>query len=254
MIIDAHMHADTRPIEDFKNISIGGVKAVIACAHDPLEMKKSNVTIEHFNRLIFKEPKRTKKNGVKLYNAIGVHPRAIPEDYENVLKKLPEYMEMENVISIGEIGLETTDQVEQDVFIKQLKLADENNFNVIVHTPRTNKAEVTKTTTALIDEYIKPELVQLDHIDYSIVDMVIDKNYTLGITVQPQKMSVVDTTNMLKEYGCKKFVLDSDMSSAPSNPMSLPETKHNLELNDFTKKDIDAVCYKNVSNFQGLKL
>ena len=44
MIIDAHMHADTRPIEDYRTMKMAGVDAVVACAHDPLEMKKSNVS------------------------------------------------------------------------------------------------------------------------------------------------------------------------------------------------------------------
>ena len=105
-----------------------------------------------------------------------------------------------------------------------------------------------------MDEYINPKQVQLDHIDYSIVDMVIDKEYTLGITVQPEKMSVDDTVKMLDEYGFDKFVLDSDMSSAPSNHMSLPETKHSLEVNGFNENDIDKVTYKNLVKFHNLKI
>ncbi len=254
MIIDAHMHADTRPIENFKDMKMAGVEAVVACAHDPLEMKQSNVTIEHLNRIVYDEPKRISKHNVKLYAAVGVHPRAIPMDYENVIKKLPEYMKEEHVIAVGEIGLNSTANIEQEVFVKQLQFADENNYNVIVHTPRVNKAEVVKTTINLIDENINPKNVQLDHIDYSIVDMVIDKEYNLAITVQPEKMSVDDTVNMLDEYGFNKFVLDSDISSAPSNHMALPETKHSLEQKGFKKQDINKVLYENVIKFHNLKI
>ncbi len=254
MIIDAHMHADTRPIENFKDIKMAGVDAVVTCAHDPLEMKKSNVTLEHLNRVVYQEPKRISKHNVKVYAAVGIHPRAIPDDYENVLKELPNYMKEDYVIAVGEIGLNSTAQIEQEVFIKQLQYADENNYNVIVHTPRTDKPTVTKRTIELMDEYINPKQVQLDHIDYSIVDMVIDKEYTLGITVQPEKMSVDDTVKMLDEYGFDKFVLDSDMSSAPSNHMSLPETKHSLEVNGFNENDIDKVTYKNLVKFHNLKI
>lgn len=254
MIIDAHMHADTRPIENYKDMKMAGVDAVIACAHDPLEMKKSNVTLEHLNRIVYQEPKRVGRHDVKLYAAVGVHPRAIPEDYQKVIEKLPQYLKEDHVIAVGEIGLNSTAEIEQKVFIEQLKFADENNYNIIVHTPRTDKATVTKKTIELIDSYINPRLVQLDHIDYSIIDMSIDKEYTLGITVQPEKMSVNDTVQMLDEFGFDKFVLDSDMSSAPSNHMSLPETKHSLELKGFKKQDIDKVMYKNVVNFHNLKI
>ena len=230
MIIDAHVHADCRPIEDFRDIKIGGVNAIITCAHDPLEMKQSNVNIEHLNRLVYNEPKRVAKHGVKTYVAVGIHPRAIPSDYNKVIEKLPDYLKKKHVIAVGEIGINAIRDIEKEVFIKQLHFADENNYNVI------------KTTIELLDENINPKLVQLDHVDYSIVDMVIDKDYTLGITVQPEKMSVSQTVNMLDKYGFDKFVLDSDMSSAPSNPMSLPETKHELEIRG----------YKN--NFHNIKL
>lgn len=254
MIIDAHLHADCRPVEDFEKMNIRGVKAIVSCAYDPLEMNKSNVSFEHFNRIVNREPKRVENEGIKFYCAVGVHPRAIPSDYEKVIEKIPEYMEKDNVVAVGEIGLESLDDMEEKVFVEQLKLADENGYNVIVHTPRTNKVEVTGKTVELLDEYINPKLVQLDHIDFSIVESVIDKKYVLGITVQPLKMSTVDTVKMLEEYSYDRFVLDSDISYAPSNPMSLPETKHELERIGVNKNSIDKVMFENVSKFHNLKL
>ena len=94
----------------------------------------------------------------------------------------------------------------------------------------------------------------LSDIDYSIVDIAIDKGYTLGITVQPLKMSTPDTVKMLDEYGFEQFVLDSDISPAPSNHLSLPETKHELEITGHSRKDIEKVTYKNVAKFHNLKL
>lgn len=254
MIVDAHLHADCRPVEDFKNMKMAGVDAIVSCAYDPLEMKRSNVSFEHFNRIVDTESKRVESEGIKLYCAVGVHPRAIPCDYEKVIEGLPEYMQRDNVIAVGEIGLESGNQLEREVFAKQLKLADENGYNVIVHTPRRNKKEVTEKIVELLDEYINPKLVQLDHMDFSIVDDVIDKKYVLGITVQPLKMSTTDAVKMLDEYGYDKFVLDSDISYAPSNPMSLPETKHELEKMGVAKKSIDKVMFENVLNFHNVKL
>ncbi|MCI5867145.1 MAG: TatD family hydrolase [Methanosphaera sp.] len=251
MIIDAHLHADTRPVENFMDMKMAGVEAIISCAHDPLEMRKSNVTIEHLNRIVYSEPKRVSKHNIKLFAAVGVHPRAIPEDYENVIAKLPDYMAEDHVIAVGEIGLDEVTDIQKEVFIKQLQYADENNYNVIVHTPRTNKAEVTKSTIEVLDEYIDPRNVQLDHIDYSIVDMAIDKDYTLGITVQPQKMSVEGTVAMLDEYGFDKFVVDTDISSAPSNHMALAQLKHKLIQDGYKKQDINKVLYENVMKFHG---
>lgn len=254
MIIDAHLHADCRPVEDFKNMKIAGVNAIVSCAYDPLEMKKSNVSFEHFDRIINREAKRVENEGIKLYCAVGVHPRAIPTDFEKVIEKLPEYLEKKNVIAIGEIGLETADDLEQKVFVEQLKIADENNYKIIVHTPRTNKVEITEKIVKLLDEHINPRLVQLDHVDFSIVDSIIDKEYSLGITIQPLKMSTEETIQMLEKYGYDKFVLDSDISYAPSNPLSLPETKHELEKMGVNKNSINKVMFENVLKFYNIKL
>jgi len=253
MIVDAHIHSDSRPVEDFRDISIAGVKAVVSCAYDPLEMKQSNVCFEHFNRLLNVESRRVEQHGIKYFMALGIHPRAIPTDYENVLDKLPEYLKKENVIAIGEIGLETADALEQEVFAKQLQLADEYNHRVIVHTPRRNKAEVCDKIIELLDENINPKLVQLDHVDFSIVDKIIDKEYTPAVTVQPLKMSVNDTIEIFEDYGFDKFIVDSDMSYAPSNPMSLGNLKHSLEIKKYDKDDIDKVMYKNFMNFHAMK-
>lgn len=254
MIIDAHLHADCRPVEDFKNMKIAGVNAIVSCAYDPLEMKKSNVSFEHFDRIINREAKRVENEGIKFYCAVGVHPRAIPTDFEKVIEKLPEYLEKKNVIAIGEIGLETADDLEQKVFVEQLKIADENNYKIIVHTPRTNKVEITEKIVKLLDEHINPKLVQLDHVDFSIVDSIIDKEYSLGITIQPLKMSTEETIQMLEKYGYDKFVLDSDISYAPSNPLSLPETKHELEKMGVNKNSINKVMFENVLKFYNIKL
>lgn len=254
MIIDAHLHADCRPVEDFKNMKIAGVNAIVSCAYDPLEMKKSNVSFEHFDRIINREAKRVENEGIKLYCAVGVHPRAIPTDFDKVIEKLPEYLEKKNVIAIGEIGLETADDLEQKVFVEQLKIADENNYKIIVHTPRTNKVEITEKIVKLLDEHINPRLVQLDHVDFSIVDSIIDKEYSLGITIQPLKMSTEETIQMLEKYGYDKFVLDSDISYAPSNPLSLPETKHELEKMGVNKNSINKVMFENMLKFYNIKL
>lgn len=195
------------------------------------------------------DTKRAAKNGVKLYSAIGVHPRSISSDYEIVLLKLPELLDNKNVVAIGEIGLETGSKKEKEVFIKQLKLAQELDIKVIVHTPRTNKKEITEITATIIEDTIDTSLVLLDHVDKSIIRRVLDFNGILGLTVQPQKMTSDEAVKMMDEYGYDKFVLDSDMSSSPSDPLSVPKTVHKLRLSGVEPIDIKKVSYSNAAEF-----
>lgn len=251
-MIDGHIHADTRPYEDFKLMAIAGVDKSITCAHDPLKMSTSAVVLDHFHRILNNDYQRAADNGLKLYTAIGIHPRSISPDFEVVLNQLPSLLNDDNVVAIGEIGLETTSHREKDIFIKQLQMAQNLEMKVIVHTPRINKREVTKTALSLLEDHIDLSLVQLDHVDNNIIDLVVDFKGLLGITVQPQKMTPPEAVEMLEEYGTGNFMLDSDISSSPSDPLSVPKTVHELKLAGFKNSDIVSVCEGNVSRFYGL--
>jgi uncharacterized protein len=252
-MIDAHIHADTRPYEDFKLMAVAGVEAAITCAHDPLKMSTSAVVLDHFERMMNNDFKRAADNGLKLYNAIGIHPRSISPDYDVVLDKLPLLLEDENVVALGEIGLETKSASEKEIFIKQLQLAHELEMKVIMHTPRTNKRDVTETALSIIDEHLDQSMIQIDHVDNSIIDLVVDFEGLKGITVQPQKMTPHEAVALLDEYGTNRFVLDSDMSSSPSDPLSVPKTVHEMRLAGFKNKHIEKVSQQNVTDFYGLK-
>ncbi|MCE5213630.1 MAG: TatD family hydrolase [Methanobacterium sp.] len=251
-MIDAHIHADCRPYEDFKLMAIAGVEAAITCAHDPLKMSSSAVILDHFHRLIHNESKRAAENGLKLYSALGIHPRSISPDVEVAFNKLPSLLENEDVVAIGEIGLETGSSSEEAIFIKQLKLAQELEMKIIVHTPRINKREIAKKTLSILDEYVDQSLIQIDHVDNNIIDLVADFRGLRGITVQPQKMTPAEAAELLDEYGTKGFVLDSDMSSSPSDPLSVPKTVHEMKLQGFKKTDTDEVSQGNFAKFYGL--
>ena len=62
-------------------------------------------------------------------------------------------------------------------------------------------------------------------------------------------MTPQEAVNLLKDYGTDKFVLNSDISSSPSDPLSVPKTVHQMRLADFKEKDIAKVSEKNASAF-----
>ena len=248
-MIDAHIHADTRPYEDFEKMAVAGVDTAVSCAHDPMRMSTSEVVLDHIHRIMENDTKRAAMNGVKLYSAVGVHPRSISSDYEIVLEKLPDLLDNKNVVAIGEIGLETGSNKEKEVFIKQLNLAQELNIKVVVHTPRTNKKDITELTATIIEDNIDTSLVLLDHVDKSIIGRVLNFNGVIGLTIQPQKMTTDEAVTMMDEYGYDKFVLDSDMSSSPSDPLSVPKTVHKLRLSGVESKNIKKVSYSNAAEF-----
>lgn len=243
MMIDTHIHADTRSSEDFKKMSMNGIGAAISCSFYPLAINSSNLLLAHFDRLINYEVPRAADNLLNLYLALGIHPKPIPEDYEKVLEKLPLYLEQENVICMGEIGLDQDTPLEQKVFKKQLKIAAKLNKKVIVHTPRKNKPTTLEHELEILESYIRPELVVIDHLNMETIPQVINTDYTMGLTIQPHKLEPTDIIGIVNEYGCERFILNSDSSHMPSNPISVAEAIYYLK-----KEKIDPNCIESLAS------
>ena len=54
---------------------------------------------------------------------------------------------------------------------------------------------------------------------------------------------------ILKEYGFDRFLLNSDMSNKPSDPLSVSKTVRELQRLNFEKKEIEKVASKNAKKF-----
>lgn len=73
-----------------------------------------------------------------IYAAIGLHPSEIDKEKENDLSWIYELAKNKKVIAIGEIGLDyywdkSYNDLQRDIFIKQIKIANELKLPVIVH-------------------------------------------------------------------------------------------------------------------------
>ncbi|WP_459201982.1 TatD family hydrolase [Methanococcus sp. CF] len=248
-MIDSHVHIDTRPYEDFE-LMAAVFDCVITHAHDPLKMRSFDVVLDHFDRILENEMAKAQKNGLKMKACIGIHPRAIPLkiDYE-ILK---EYLKKENVVGVGEIGLEKCSKEEIEVFENQVNIAKEMNLPAVIHTPRTNKTAVTKNIIEVLDTMDLPiefkKKIVIEHVTKETVPIVWETDYKLGITVQPQKLTPNDAVEILGEYCERRFLLNSDSSSAPSDIMGVPKTVLKLKMAGFDEKVIKAVSHDNAAN------
>ena len=130
-----------------------------------------------------------------------------------------------------------------------MELADETKSKVIIHTPRKNKAEVLKDIKKIVLNSIDPKLVVIDHINKNTIEDVIDEKFTIGLTVQPQKMEVSEAVDIMDQYGFDKFLLNSDISNKPSDPLSVPRTVRTLKRLGYNEKDIEKVSHRNAEKF-----
>ena len=248
-MIDTHIHGDARTSEDFEKMFMSGIDTAITCAYYPYKISNETVLLNHLERILHYDTKRANKHGLELKVALGIHPTNIVKSPDIIFKKLYEYIDNKDILAIGEIGLENLSPEEKDTFKKQLEIADETKTKVIIHTPRKNKKEVLKETKSIVLEKIDPKLVVIDHINKNVIEDVIDEDFTLGLTVQPQKMEIEEGIMILKEYGFDKFLLNSDISNMPSDVLSVPKTIRTLKKLGFENKEIDKVAFKNAKSF-----
>lgn len=251
-MIDTHMHADSRSGEDFKEMYLAGIDTAITCSFYPYKIDNETVLLNHLNRILEFDTKRAKEYGLDLKVALGIHPANCDVNPETIFENLYEWIENGQIVAIGEIGLEDLSETEIDVFEKQLDIADETSSKVIIHTPRKNKKDVLKAILDIVPKHLDEKQAVIDHINPDVIGDVADTDYMLGLTVQPQKMEKEDAIAILDEYGFDKFLLNSDISNKPSDPLSVAKTVRELQRLGYENSEIEKVSYRNAKEFFNL--
>jgi len=248
-MIDTHMHADARSGEDFKEMYLAGIDCAITCSYYPYKIPQDIVLLNHLNRILELDTKRASEHGIDLKVALGIHPTNSNVNPEIIFENLYNWIDSNQIVAIGEIGLEDLTDSEIEIFKKQLDIASETNSKVIIHTPRKNKLEVLKVILDIVPQHINENQAVIDHVNPNVIEEVIDTDCMLGLTVQPQKMDRFEAISILDKYGFDKFLLNSDISNKPSDPLSVPKTVRELERQGYKKSEINKVAQDNAKKF-----
>ena len=91
----------------------------------------------------------------ELYGLLGVHPSEVKDWDDILIEKIKEYAKSPKIVGIGEIGLDyywdkSFNDLQKEVFIKQIKLANELNLPICVH-----DREAHKDSFDILKEYNK---------------------------------------------------------------------------------------------------
>lgn len=130
-LIDTHAHIDM--LEDIdnavKNAFENNVKKIILpCAYPKDIDKIFDISQKYEN----------------VYGLLGVHPSEVKDWDDSLIDKIKEYSKNPKTVGIGEIGLDyywdkSFNDLQQEVFIKQIKLANELNLPICVHDREAHK-------------------------------------------------------------------------------------------------------------------
>jgi hypothetical protein len=242
---DTHTHSEGRSFLELREMAERGIKKINSCAFYPVTPLYYGTLIDLFRKLMEFEVSRGSKAGLKIYPAIGIHPRCIPPKWGRVV----EYMEENPPTIIGEIGLEEGSELEVEVLTSQLLLAKKLDIPCIIHTPRRNKESITEKTIEILEKLGFPETIAvIDHVSLDTVGMIHRRGYFCGLTVEEGKLSVEDTLEIVEEYEPERLMLNSDSGFSGSEYLSVANTAGHL-LEKFERDVVEKVCLKNAEFF-----
>ncbi len=201
-------------------LNTNGMKWCISASYASIPPLRASAFEFLFDWQIIRESERLKPLGIDSYSAIGIHPRSIPkspEEADKAIEIVKEYItskdrdKNQNIKAIGEIGIDSDSSMEKEIYYKQLALAKDANLPVIIHTPKKNKKEITKSIIEILDTF-KPIIAVIDHIDAQNFLVAHDSDYHLGFTMQTGKLTSQVAIELLKSYDIEdRVLLNSDV-------------------------------------------
>jgi len=244
----------SRITDDYEKMALNGVKTVIEPSFWLGQERTSAKTlVDYWEYIISYERKRALEFGINHYCAISVNPKeANNVQFANEsLEVIEKFLQREGVVALGEIGFDDMTKQEEDVFKRQLMLAEELKMLVIIHTPHLNKLEGTKRTFELIKECGCTESrIIVDHNTEETIELSLSHDVMSGITVYPYtKVSPIRAVNILKKFGTDRILINSSADWGSSDPLSVPKTALQMEKEDFSEKDIEKLLFHNPNNF-----
>ena len=253
-IIDPHMHMVSRSTDDYERARRAGIECCIEPAFwSGQDKHNAGAFFDYFEQIIGHETRRADRvAGIDHYVTIGLEPKEANyrEMAETVLEGLPEYLDREPVVGVGEIGLDQDTDDEEWAFRKQLRIADERELPVIVHTPHENKPEGTRRIVDMIeDEGVRQDRIIIDHNTERTIDIALETDCWLGFTLYPGKIAVDDAIDLLEAYGTEKMILNSAADWDPSDPLAVPKARDAMLDRGWDREAVRQVVFDNPYEF-----
>ncbi|MFM7924602.1 MAG: TatD family hydrolase, partial [Planctomycetaceae bacterium] len=144
---------------------------------------------DYFRQLTEYEPRRAALFGIRHFTWLCINPKEAddPAFARDVVALIPQFLKCDTVLGIGEIGLNKNTKNELIILEEQIRLAEEHNQLILVHTPHLeDKRKGTRLIMdALSASTIDPGRILIDHVEEHTVADVLDRGFWAGMTLYP---------------------------------------------------------------------
>jgi uncharacterized protein len=248
--IDPHVHMTSRTTHDYISMQQQGIVAVIEPSFW-LGQPRTHVGTfrDYFSSLVGWERFRAGQFGIRHYCTICLNPKEAnnPAIAEDVMALLPLYLCKEGVVAIGEIGYDSMTAAEDKYFRLHLEMAKEFDKPVLVHTPHRNKKEGTlRSMEVCLEHGVDPQRVVIDHANEETVEDILRRGFWAAFSIYPKtKMGNERMTELVRQYGAEKIIVNSAADWGISDPLAVPKTAQLMLERGIPEAHVTAVCYGN---------
>jgi predicted metal-dependent TIM-barrel fold hydrolase len=185
--VDSHQHTQTLTWNDREKFDLSGGQAAVMIAASYYWSPYRPVTAEDVRFLWDDAIRRgrafSRAHFYDQYIAIGIHTWSYVDNWEELAAVLPDYCAFDDVVAIGETGIESTQHTiswpvedQRNALTAQMEVADETETPVIIHTPGSNKGAMPdvykdnyeESNVNFTDSVLDPETAKMDAVSIDL--------------------------------------------------------------------------------------
>ncbi|MBL8910720.1 MAG: TatD family hydrolase [Archangium sp.] len=236
-------------------MQIFGVRALIAVADSTAHPATPEGLLAHFDELMGPQLIRLDRAGIKAGVALGVHPLCLPRrGLSQILDAIPGYLETGRVLAIGQLGLRSGSEVEEEALLAQLALAHQFNRPAIVSAPDEDTERMTKRTLVTLQASELPaDRILLDGAIGKTVRGIRELGFFAGLTVHPAILPVEKAVALIRTLGPERLVLGDAAGFGASDIVSLGRAAHRLTKAGLSQRVISRVTWDHAASLFSLE-
>jgi predicted metal-dependent TIM-barrel fold hydrolase len=210
---------------------------------------------DYFRQLTDFEPRRAAAYGISHFTWICINAKEAENVplARDVIKLIPEFLDLPGVLGIGEIGLNKNTRNESIVFFEQAELAQRLKQQILIHTPHLD--DKYKGTRMILDMLadlsgLDRRRVLVDHVEEHTIRRVLEQGYWAGMTLYPvSKCTPERAVDMVEIYGPERLLVNSAGDWGPSKPTAVPDFILAMRRRGHPESLICRVVYENPLEF-----
>lgn len=256
-LFDPHIHMYSRTTDDYDAMSQAGIEVAVEPSFWLGSARRFVGTFEdYWEHLISFETKRARDFGIEHFVCISVNPKESMERplALEALEAMSKYLDRERVVAIGEIGYNLINDKEEEVFVKQLKIASKKDMLATIHLPHNNKPGGMERIEKIVNgdslnKYNRKKIL-VDHNTEETIEKTLELGMWAGLSVYPfTKLSPERVMNILKKHGTERIMTHSAADWGVSDPLSVALVAREMRKAGFSPTEIEKVTFLNAYEF-----